>query len=314
MRLRAPLRRLPRVPRLTISWHGQAMYSGLRAAYWLCGVLPLPLLYRAANAVGTLLYLGQARRRALASANLRRVMPAQTPPAELRRRTLSAFRQATCNYVDILTLGHLSGPQVLERITIEGIEHLIAAQAQGRGAILVSPHIGNMDVVVQYLALKGYPITIPVERVAPESLFQFLCRLRTRQGVHLVPIGPDAMRDMLAALRRGDLIGILADRDRQATGIVTSFFGAPTRLPAAPVLLALRSGAPIVLAHAVRQPGGRVLGKIYPPIRLDRAAEGGMQGAIERGMATVATLIERPIRDYPDQWAVFHHIWTETVA
>ena len=74
--------------------------------------------------------------------------------------------------------------------------------------------------------------------------------------MHIVPLGPDAGKAVLKALRDGHVVALLCDRDIEGTGVEVDFFGERTTLPAGPATLALRTGrrAP---AHGRVLPGRR---------------------------------------------------------
>ena len=104
--------------------------------------------------------------------------------------------------------------------------------ASGRGAILAMPHLGGWDYGGAWFAATGYPSTVVVEQIDPPELFEFFREMRRGFGVDVVPLDKDAGPAILAALRRGGMIGLVCDRDITGTGIPVEMFGAPTTLPA----------------------------------------------------------------------------------
>src|SRR5579872_72984 len=152
-----------------------ATYLLMRLGYWLCGVAPQAVMYLLADLMAAVLFALANGKRRVVETNLRQVLGPELTAAEVSRHSRIVFRQAARNYVDILTLGHQTSDEVRRRIMVEGWDNLAETLAAGKGVVLISPHIGNMDVVVQYMALHGRPITVPVEHVKPERLFRFLC-------------------------------------------------------------------------------------------------------------------------------------------
>src|SRR5207247_292428 len=102
------------------------------------------------------------------------------------------------------------------------------------------------------IAARGYAVTSVVERIEPPELNDLLLRLRNAGGIRLIPLGADLMKEFLAALRRNEVVALVMDRDIAGTGVTVEFFGAETSLPSGAALLALRTGAPIISALAVR--------------------------------------------------------------
>jgi KDO2-lipid IV(A) lauroyltransferase len=111
---------------------------------------------------------------------------------------------------------------------------------------------------------------------------------------------------VLAALHRGEVIGLLCDRDITGDGIEVDFFGERTRLPAGPATLAARSGAPI-LPCCVLFEGDHHRGIILPP--LDTTRRGGLRADVARITQDMADALAALIRRAPEQWHVFQPNW-----
>ena len=113
--------------------------------------------------------------------------------------------------------------------------------------------------------------------------------------------------ELLAALRRNEVVGLIVDRNLTESAVTVPFFGAPARLPGGPALLAIRSGAPILAGIAVRRPDGRFEGVIEPPI--DVARSGNARRDVEAITGAIAARLEYYIRRHPEQWTVFQPVW-----
>lgn len=123
----------------------------------------------------------------------------------------------------------------------------------------------------------------------------------------MVPADNGALRAMYAALRRNELVVIAADRDVLGTGVEVDFFGEKARLPNAPAVIALRTGAPLMVAFTLRQPGGSYYVRVLPPIPRPRTGDYREQAqALTR---SVVAAIERIISQHPEQWVVFEPVW-----
>jgi len=289
-----------------------AMYVALRLGIALVRVVPYAWLHALAGLLGELRFHLATGRRATVLTNLRQVVGPAASEARLMAMARQVFRHAARNYLDALTVATQSLEQINARIEVQGIDALFAALEEGHGAILVAPHMGNMDVLVQYLALRKVPITVPVEHMKPERLYRFLHKLRTRFGVRLLPLDKNLTGELLACLRRNEVVGLVCDRVLGETGVHVPFFGRPALLPPGPGLLALRSGAPLLGAHAERLPGGRTRGHLLPAVHARKG--GGLRLAQAAAMGQVAALLEEQIRDHPEQWTVFVPIWGAEAA
>jgi len=290
------------------------MYYVFRLVGLLAPRLPVWLGLRLAAALGDLWYHLARGRRAILISNLRHVLgPRASGGAseEIIQRTARAvFRNTFRNYYDLFRLPHLPGEELEKLIVVYGEEHLRAALAAGRGAILAAAHFGNVELMTRASAIRHYQITGVAEHVQPEKLYRYLLAQRSSGGVHLVPID-GSLKAIFRALRANELVGLAADRDVSGTGITVPFFGAPANLPAGYVSLALRTGAPVLPIFIVRQPEGRFVIQIEPPLAL--ANSGDRERDVRSGVAQMVAVLERYIGQYPEQWTFYQPIWDEGI-
>ena len=285
-----------------------ALYVALRLASWLVPFAPLRLAYRLAAFVGTCAYLVFAGPRQGITANLGRVLRLPPDHAEVRRRARLVFQNDARNWIDTLRIRRLSDSEILAVVEVEGWQHLEEAVRQGNGVVLVGLHLGNVDLVGQVLVARGFRLTIPVEHMRPERLFQFLLRRRTSKGVHAVAIDR-APREMLRALRAGEIVGIAGDRNVAGRQVRVDFFGMPTELPRGPVSLARHAGATIMLGVGVRQPDDSFHGFLTSP--LPTVQSGDAERDDRENARRLAREMERFILSFPEQWIMFSPLWPE---
>jgi len=172
---------------------------------------------------------------------------------------------------------------------------------------MVTAHVGAPATAGQAVALRGVPTTIVVEQLQPPPLHDLVARLRGAFGVRIITVGRESAREMIAALRRNELVGIVSDRDVAGTGRELPFFGTPTRVTTAPAILALRTNAVVLPAFAARTELFAGKGRIEPPVEMPRT--GDTASDIREGTLRILQRIEAFIREYPDQWGVFSHVW-----
>lgn len=240
--------------------------------------------------------------------NLRQILGDSVSRAELVRRSRATVRYLTYNYFDLFRLPRLSDAEVGRLVHIEGWEHVEAALAEGRGVVMTSAHYGNIEIVLYAMLLRGVDIVIPVERIDPPQLFEFVTTLRMSKGLRLIPIdGP--LLEMYRTLRRGGVVGVAADRDITASGSPTSFFGAQTPMPDGHIRLALRTGAPLVLGFSRRRPDFTYHAYFLPPYHLPR--QGSTEERVAAGMRYVIRNLEQAIAAAPEQWTITTPIWAE---
>ncbi len=285
------------------------MYYLYRVAGALVPLVPVRLghwlLDRAADIVAFL----RPRERAIVKANIRQVLGTDPSDKELNRLARNAYRCSFKNYFDLFWMAKRPLEQVRQRVETEGWENVEQAFAMGRGVIIVSAHYGNPELALQIVPLVGKPCWAPAEHVQPEALFQYLCRLRTAKGLHLLPVdGP--LTEILRALRRGEGVGLALDRDATNSGRTVEFFGRPAPLPDGFALLALRTGAPVLLILNRRLPGARYRLQAYPPMLFPTVKQPD-DATVEQTMRQVLSLAEREMQRDPSQWVVFRKIWND---
>ncbi len=236
--------------------------------------------------------------------------PAATPPDEraVQRATAQAFSSYARYWIESFRLPALS-PLTLDRgIDVPAYFHVEEALERGNGVILALPHLGGWEWAGFWMAtVNRLPITVVVEPLDPPELFEWFVRFRERLGMRVVPLGPDAGREVLGALGRNEIVCLLCDRDLTSDGIEVSFGGERTTLPAGPALLALRSGAALLPTAVYFRPGGRHLGTVRPP--LDAARRGRLREDVTRVTQQLADELAALIAAEPHQWHLFGPNW-----
>lgn len=269
---------------------------------------PPALGYALCRFMGGVLYQFNRAARANIELNLRRIMGAQTPPAEINRRARLTFNTILYNYFDLFRLPFLDDATVNRLVVVSGWNHVEAALAEGRGLVMTSAHLGNIEIVLYAMLLRGLAITIPVERVEPPELFAYLSTLRTSKGLKLIPVdGP--LLDLVRTLKKGGVAGLAGDRDITGTGQVVNFFGHPARLPDGHVRLALRTGAPLVAGFSCRHSDRTYQASFLPAFQPPTA--GTEEERVTAGLKYIIAEMEKAIAQNPEQWTVTVSIWAD---
>lgn len=268
--------------------------------------LPGPLATLTGRTAGFWLTLGMHGRRAMVERHLQRLHGRRMGPLELRREVHRTFDSYARYWLDSFRLTGMDAADLDAGMTAEGMDVLDTALEAGKGVIMALPHLGGWDFGGAWLATQGYPITVVVEPLQPPELFAWFAEFRERLGLTVVPLGPDAGRQVLRALRRNEIVGLLCDRDIDGTGVDVEFFGERTTLPAGPVTLALRTGAP-VLPTAVYFDGDRHRGVIHQPLPLTRGAS--LREDVAAGTQLLADALQEMIAEAPEQWHVLQPNW-----
>ncbi|MDO5712414.1 MAG: phosphatidylinositol mannoside acyltransferase, partial [Micrococcales bacterium] len=185
--------------------------------------------------------------------NLARVLgvPAAEVPDELIRQSIRSYARYWREAFRLPGLDLAATGKQLDR-DIQGKEHIEAAVAAGRGAVLALPHSGNWDMAGVWLVSACGEFSTVAERLKPESLFQRFVDYRERLGFEVFPLSGGEEPPFPALRRRlesGGVVCLLGERDLTGRGVPVEFFGERTSMPAGPAKLAIETGAALLPVH-----------------------------------------------------------------
>jgi KDO2-lipid IV(A) lauroyltransferase len=187
---------------------------------------------------------------------------------------------------------------------LEGREHLQAAMAQGRGAILLGTHAGNGVLLAIQLAAAGFPISTVYRqsRMAPPGFLGHGLALYGIEGI-VANEGLRAYARMLEAVKRGRIVFVTLDQGvkRPQDGIVVSFLGKAMAVAAGPAQLARRARTAVLPVLATGYDGAWHF-RIEPPLA---PATGPLAHDVER----LARASERQALLHPELWSWHHRRW-----
>jgi len=284
------------------------LYLLARAGAGFVFLMPRVWALAIARAVGSLAYDRVPRQRKKILANLRQAYGSTKSPEEIEslgRKVMVHAAQAAVEWIQLPKWDL----KKIERFVDLGdvMTRYESLQREGKGIIAVTGHIGNWELLAAALCLKGLPLTVIARKIYYEPYNRWIVNIRKSVNVRMVYRDGSA-RELLSCLKRNEIIGVLPDQDVDSLpGIFVDFFGHPAYTPVAPVKLALKTGAPIVVTALVRQPAGRyrflVAGVIRPV--LETTAQEAIQKYTELWMRSLESII----RQYPEQWVWMHSRW-----
>jgi len=242
-------------------------------------------------------------RRRVAESNLARAFPERSRE-ERRAILVEHYREVGRVAWEYPRLGRLVHAADGEVVEAEGLEHLDAVRARGRGAILLTGHFGNFELVGAWLG-KRQPMDFVVKPLSNPRVESMIATWRREAGVGSIPIGVGARR-IFAALRENRWVAMLGDQDARRSGVFVPFFGTPSSTPAGPAAIALRAGAPIVMGFDIRLPDGRHRLVVTPPLPMP---EGNGDDAVRALTASHAAVLEEWVRRHPAMWLWLHRRW-----
>ncbi|MDD2868230.1 lysophospholipid acyltransferase family protein [Neomegalonema sp.] len=281
--------------------------AGARAAERLSAALPLDAASGGAGRIAALLgpilpFDKRARR------NLDHVWPQAGPGSrrEWRRGVYDNFARSIVEYPHLARIA--ADP---DRLTIEGAEHLLAAKAAGRGAILATAHFGQWEAVRLAARRLGWETGLIYRRFNNPLVDAQALRLARTGGEPVVTRGASGLLRFVRHLKRGGAMAILADH--RMDGIRAPFLGREASSSTAAAEIALSTGAALIPARGERLGGARFRAVFEPPILPPPILpqEGGAtpQEAAEAMTLALNARYEAWIQSAPGQWFWLHRRW-----
>jgi lauroyl/myristoyl acyltransferase len=282
-------------------WHGHRYNRA--SLYWLAetlSVIPRPLRLTLARQLGRLAprFLPDERHA------IRKTLALVTGASggRLDELTAGVFRDFAMCFADLVSTNRQSAERLSRLVgSVTGAEQF---ERMPGGIVSVTAHVGNWELAGRLLANRLSRRTNVV--VSPEEA-PALARWvrRDGEGVRFVPRAhPSVGVELLAALRRGEVVALQADRALGTEGDVRiPFFGLPAPFPLGPFLLARAAGVPVMPAFCVLDRGYRYAVTIETPITVRRGEE---EGAVRSWVA----MLENVVRQYPTQWFNFFDTWS----
>jgi len=279
-----------------------------RAGMWLMSRLPVPV------ARGIVSFLLQAsfflvpRKRRYVNDNFAHILGRPASSLEVRRKAYAAYRSYARYVVELLRLPRMTNDQAAALVDTSTLLPLEAYwKATGKGLILTSAHIGNLEAVARGIARHGWPIAAIADDTSFPELFQLLKQQRRDWGVELIPWRN--LRDLFGVLKRNEILALIIDWGYRPDDVPVRLFGAWTTLPAGPALLAAKTGAPIVQVAVRRSGDGKRFLVTYSDPILVASTE---PAEIRRATQAVADALGATIAAAPEQWYSFKPQWPST--
>jgi KDO2-lipid IV(A) lauroyltransferase len=282
-------------------------YLIARALLGFFGWLPLGVALFLAPRLGRSGYYFSDRLRRTGRRNLELAFPELD--LKERRRLLRGCFENLGRLLGVFSQFATADPRTLQSmIDCEGLEHIEAARASGRGVILFTGHVGAWELSSFALSLFGYPLSFLVRRIDNPKIEALVDARRERLGNRTID-KRSAAREMLQIMQEGGTLGILVDLntlDRE--GIFVDFLGVPASTTFMLAKLALRTEAAVLPVFAPwdskRQ---RFLLKIDEPLSMERS--GDDEADMRRLTQLFTGVVEKFVRRYPDQWLWIHRRW-----
>jgi Kdo2-lipid IVA lauroyltransferase/acyltransferase len=262
---------------------------------------PLPVARRLALGYARLLDRAIPRLRRVGMRNLAMAMP-ELATARHAAMIDGVFASVARILVSFARFPSIRRENLAQWIRLEGGEHFEAALRGGRGVLFATAHLGNWELSAFAHALMAAPMNVLVRPLDNGKIDALVERRRALTGNR--PIGKkDFARSILKALAANQAVGILIDQNESLdSGIFVDFFGVKACASPGLARFASHSGAAVIPGFALwNEDERRYVLRFYPAV--------AMTGDAAADTQALHNVLERVIRDHPDQWLWIHRRW-----
>jgi Kdo2-lipid IVA lauroyltransferase/acyltransferase len=239
--------------------------------------------------------------------NLELAFPA-TPLAERERMLRNLYRNLGRQLAEFCQMSRYTPENTRDLARYDGLEHYVAARDKGTGVLIVTAHLGAWELSSFWHSLMGHPMTMVIRRLDNLRVDRLVNGIRCLHGNRVVH-KDDFARGLLAAMHRGETVGILMDTNMTPPqGVFVPFFGVLACSASGLARVALRTGAAVLPGFMVWEGSeGKYVLRFGEEIALTRS--GDDERDVIDNTARFTAAIEDAIRRYPDQWLWVHRRW-----
>lgn len=198
--------------------------------------------------------------------------------------------------------------------TSEGMQHLKDAVSKGRGAILLMSHMGNWEMAAHLLKreLKDLRLLLYMGIKQKEQIEHLQKEALVQSGIHIIAVEKDggSPMDLVEGnkfIESGGVVSMTGDLvwKREQRTIPVQFLGREILLPEVPHVLALLSGAPIIIFFAFRTAKNCYRFTMTEAMYLKSASRKDRNAVIRKSAQAYAQVLEQTLRQHPLQWYHF---------
>ena len=282
--------------------------------YWLVvaaaralGWMPRWLARLLAGALAWAVYRAMGRLRRVGERNLSLALP-ELPP-EVRNDALrSLYRHLGWHLVEFCRMPRYTRENTHCRMRTDGLEHYLAAEALGRGVLVLTGHLGAWELSSFYHSLMGHPMGMVIRRLDNRKLDEFVNSIRCMHGNRVLH-KDDFARGLLTAMHEGDAVGILMDTNMTPPqGEFVKFFRITACTASGLARVALKTGAAVLPGFMLWESVEKKYVLHFGP-QLHFSQTGETEADVVAATQQCNDVLESWIRRYPDQWLWIHRRW-----
>jgi KDO2-lipid IV(A) lauroyltransferase len=281
------------------------------AAAWpfikILGILPRKLACSLGISLGWIIYIVHFRLREVGMRNLSLAFPDKTV-AERARILRGEFTSLGRQLAEVCQFPRYTLSNVEDVVVYDGLENFESAFARKKGVLFLTAHFGGWELSAFTHSLHGHWLHVVMRPMDNVYLDRMIRQYRTMHGNKTVD-KDDFVRGLLAAMKAGEVVGILMDTNMTPPqGTFVDFFGIPACTASGLARIALRTDAAVVPTFTIwDQALGKYRLRFDPGVELIRTGE--LEADIVANTQKFTSIIEGYVRKYPEQWLWVHRRW-----
>jgi KDO2-lipid IV(A) lauroyltransferase len=274
--------------------------------------LPRGLMHRGGRILAGAYYGARPKYLRAARSNLAISLGLPEDSPEVRARASAMVASHFAAWVDFLRFA--TRPAADSARLVEGVvgySRIVEGRLRGQGVLLLTAHLGNWEVGGLMLAQIKQPIHVVLVPDIFPGVESRRRRLHESAGVTEIRVDRSFVPTLavLRALSKNGIVAMQGDRDFDNTGIAVPFFGREAFFPRGPLRVAMASGAAVLPAFIVRMRDGRYRAIVEEPLTIETGED--RDAALFRNLERYVAILERYVREYPEQWYCFYPFWDD---
>lgn len=256
--------------------------------------------YKIAEKIGIIGYHLIKQRRMIALANLKLAFPKKTDEERVEL--------AKKNY-KVLTKAYLSSLWIKDfifdetKVNVENYHILDEAVAENKGLIIAGMHMGNVEAFLKIT--EKYRVSDVVKAQRNPYINEYITKNRSQFNFNMIKKSKSTPRELLKVIKNKEILGLFSDhRDK---GTTVNFFGRDTIAPTGAIHFALKFKIPLIFAYSILNEDNTNTIKIIK--RIELIETGNLKTDVKVNTQNLIYLMEKAIKEYPEQWMWFHDRW-----
>lgn len=283
-------------------------YIPFRIAAGLFGLLPERAVRWIGETAGETVAKRRSGRFPLLRSHMSRVLGPDATDDDLEQAVRGMYRSYGRYWADTLWFRPRRRSFLLSLVERVHFDPVYRSIESGNGRIFALPHVGNWEVAGLIADDIGTPVLAVAEHLPNQRITDWFIDVRNHFGIDIVLTSdPRRTRTLLAELKRGGAIALVADRDVTGRGVEVEFFGETTTMPAGAVALADATGADLIPVGAYYKDGRGFRIVVHDAVELPAADT--REERVSLGVQAFARVLEDIIREEPSQWHLFQPNW-----